>query len=334
MMVSAIGLVALLGWLALKPAPLAPPFSRTLISDSSKQLNVLARPEDMMEYAGSTGSQIYFRTKDATRLFVTDHQLGNGKYIDIGFPSNPKINSLFEIIVDSPRINIFAGNLPGIIRVLPNEKAWVTKFSNALFTRSVLISTNSVALRMFEGVDQIFAKGDLLTGKLVKENGISAKKEDAGLSSDGLLHYDKTKNLLVYVSFYNNQVLYLDTNMNLISKNKTIDNVANGFRAGEIKSKGKITSLEPRRLVNVYSSTCNGLLFTNSRLKSKEETEHIFNEVSVIDVYDIGNGLYIGSFYLPSYKNEKLKTFDVLDGKILVMYKHNIITYTLPALKK
>src|SRR3546814_11719034 len=59
----------------------------------------------------------------------------------------------------------------------------------------------------------------------VYAKGISPPGENADLSSDGLLHYDKDSGTLIYVHFYNNSVIGIDTNLHLIYKATTIDTV-------------------------------------------------------------------------------------------------------------
>jgi hypothetical protein len=329
-MLSAIVLVSVLGWWALRPIENPVPFSRLFLADSIRVLNSLEKPEDIVDFAGNTINQIYFRSKTPDKIYITDSHLQNGKYVNTDIPTNGRINSLFGVIVDSPNINVYAGNLPGVIRVSPNQTAKVTKFSDELFTRVVLINSNSFVMRMYDGLDQVFAKGNFLTGQLVKEEAISTKKQDAGLSSDGFLTYDKKINQLAYVHFYNNEILCIDTNLHLVKKIKTIDNSTTGFTAGEMKSKNQITSLTPRRLVNRYASLYNGVLFINSERKSAQENEEFFKTNSVIDLYDIVQGKYIGSFYLPYHGGERMKTFRTFDDKLLALYKNSIVSYTLP----
>jgi hypothetical protein len=41
------------------------------------------------------------------------------------------------------------------------------------------------------------------------------------------------------------------------------------------------------------------------------------------------NGLYEGSFYIPSYKGEQLKEFTIYHNRIIVLYPKHIAIYSM-----
>jgi hypothetical protein len=328
---AAIGLVSLLAWVALRPINQKTGFNRKFIATELQQLNVMDKPADVVDFAGFTDYHIYFKTKDPAKLFVTDIQLQNAEYLKLNIPDNKRIASRFNCIVDSPSIYILAGNVPAVIKTQRGDSFSLYKFPGALFTRTALISANSFALRMFDKLDQVFVKGNPVTGELIKENNISFKNKDAGVSTDGSLIYDKESNSLLYIHYYRNEILCLDTNLNLIKKIKTIDINSNSLtKAEEVKSKGLITNLTPKRLLNRSSATNKGYLFNNSKVKGDNETAVTLGHNSVIDVYDIKSGLFKGSFYIPTYKNEKISNFRIIDNTIVGLYKSYLIHYKLP----
>jgi hypothetical protein len=330
-MAAAISLVSILAWVALRPINEKTGFSRKFITNKLQQLNVIDKPKDVVDFAGNTDHHIYFKTIDPAKIYVTDNQLRDGHYITLKVPNNPKIASRFNCIVDSPTVYILAGNLPGIIRTQPGNTFSIYQFPGALFTRTALISKNSFALRMFDHVDQVFVKGNPSTGELIKENNISEKNKDAGISTDGILVYDKESSSLFYTYYYRNEILCLDTNLHLIKKIKTIDiNSSYLAKAEEVKSQNIITSLTPKRLLNALSSVNKGYLFNNSRIKGDGETHDIFMHNSVIDVYNIKDGSFKSSFYIPAYKKEKINSFRVMNNMIITVCKNYLISYKLP----
>jgi hypothetical protein len=329
-MASAIALVTALAWHSLVPFNTKTGFNRIILPFKVEMLNAIQKPRDVVDYAGSTNSHVYFRTKDPGKLFQTDCNLNNGIYIDLRLTKSEMFSSFFRVSVDSPVVNIFAGNFPGVIRTtLDGAIPKITKFSS-LFTRAVIISQSSYALRMYEGIDQIFVKVNP-TNILLKEKGISQKIGDAGLSTDGSLHYDKHTNNLIYVHYYNNNIFCLDTNLNLIKKFTTIDNFhRTQFEAAQIPSKNLITSKTPRRLANASSSVENGMLYCQSVIKSDNESDNAFSNNSIIDVYSLSTFIYKGSFYLSMYKGERIKWFTIINNSIVAVYKSNLVTFKLP----
>lgn len=334
-MLSAVGLVATLAWKALKPVNEKSNFNRIFITDKLHESNVGVRPKDVLDFAGNTDYSIYFTTKSPAQLYVTDNNLQNGHYINLNTPNNSKIASRFSCIVDSPAVYILAGSLPGIFKTtLEGSSLNKYQFPGGIFTRTALISENSFALRMFDQLDQILAKGNLTTSELKKERNISEKNEDAGISTDGRLLYDNETKSLLYIHFYRNEILCLDTNLNLIRKLNTIDiNSSSLKKAEEVKSEGIITNLSPKRLLNAYSITSNGSLYNLSKVKGDNETVTALRDNSVIDVYDIKTGSCKGSFYIPMHKKEKLNSFRIVNNQIISMYRGYLVAYALPQIK-
>ena len=332
-MLAAIGLVTALAWKALEPLNAKSGFNRTLITNKLHQHKVVETPQDVVEFAGNTNNHIYFKTTNPSKIYVTDVQLQNGHYETVNVPMNSKITSHFDCIVDSPSVYILAGRLPGIIKTQPGDTFSLYSFPNSLFTRAVLISNNSFVLRSFDKLNQIFVKRNLISGEMVKENNVSEKINDAGISTDGKLLYDKETNSLLYLHYYRNEILCLDTNLNLIRKIKTIDiNSLALSKAEQVKSKNLITTLTPKRLLNVSGSTYKGYFFNSSRVKGDDETTSTLAQNSVIDVYDIKAGLYKGSFYIPAYKNKRANNFIIVNNNLIGLYYGYLMAYDLPQL--
>jgi len=330
-MLVAVGLVAVLAWKALKPINDKTGFNRKLLIKELEIMKAVDKPQNVLDFAGFTNHHLYFKTKNPAKVYITDSDLQNDNYIELNIPINRKIASRFSCIVDSPAVYVLAGNLPGILKTQPGDSCKSYQFPNAIFTRTALISPNSFALRMFEGTDQIFAKGNPSTGELLKEKNISEKNKDAGISTDGALFYDRQSNLLAFVQYYKNEIICLDTNLNFVKKIKTIDiNSRSSIKAAEIKKEGVITSLTPKRLLNASASIHNGLLFINSKIKGDNETKEAFTNNFSIDIYDIKNSLYKGSFYIPVYKNDQMTNFLITANSIVVIYKKYLVTYKLP----
>jgi hypothetical protein len=292
----------------------------------------MLRSEDVADLSGHSASCLYFKTKKPDRLIITDYQLRNSKYLILNSPNDKTITSRFSCIVDSPQISILAANVPAIIETQLGKDYKVYKLSTSLFTRSASIGNNSYVLRGFDKSintpDQIFLKTNTKTGSISKEINISEKNNDAGISTDGALHFDNRTNLIIYSFYYKNHFLCLDTNLALVYKGNTIDSfTSSSLKVGSTEN--IITNTSPKRFVNANSSVSNGYLYNNSQIKADNETNDKFTNNSVIDIYDIKNGTYRESLYIPSYKKEKMSKFRVVDDLIIAFYKNHIVSYRL-----
>ncbi|PZR07647.1 MAG: hypothetical protein DI539_23410 [Flavobacterium psychrophilum] len=327
---AAILLVVVLSWSALQPIKKNKGFSRVFSIEAIKQISVMEKKADIIDFAGYTENHLYFKTKRPDTILVIDNDLKNIKSIFLKVPDDRSIYSRFTSVVDSPYVHILAGNTPAIITGKLEGDVSVHRFPNTLFTRVALISGNLFALRMVDKTDQIFAKANPLTGQVTKENNVSEKNHDAGISTDGVLHYDKASNFLVYVYHYKNEILLMDTGLNVINKVKTVDiNTSSEIIAGDVKSKSIITNLTPKRVLNAVSCVWGGSLYNNSRVFSDNEAAETVTQNSVIDVYNIKDGSYQKSFYIPNYKGQKVNKFKVVHDKVFAIYKDFVVAYNI-----
>lgn len=335
-MFAAIAIVAILTVLAVKPVIQKNGFRRKFLYSNLTFINARRREKEIVAIAGTTKGHIYFQTASPDKLYCTDSNLNDAKFIALNVPENEVIKSRFDCAVDSPLVYLFPGNWPGVFKTDLNSGNIVGyRFPTAIYTRSALLSSTSITVRGFDTTiktpDQIFIKGNFVTGNLVREKNISNRSGDIGISTDGLLHYDSSIHLLVYVFFYKNGFLTLDTSLNLLYTAHTIDTFQTvQTEAGSIQSAKEVvyTTTAPSRFINMENCVSEELLFNYSLLKADNETERNFEENGTIDVYRLRDGFYIGSFYLPLYKKEKIERFCVFGDKIIVLYKANICIYS------
>jgi len=338
-MLSAIGIVSVLTAAALRPVNQKNGFNRKVLTPLASVVSAIEKPAEVFDIAGTYNESIYFKTRWPGKLFITDLALGNQRALTLNLPANKKLASIFyHFIEDSSNFKILAGNMPAIITAHASLPGKGRRFPAGVFTRAVRISEHSYVFRGFDSTrrtpDQIFVKGDARIGVTAREHNISELNGDAGVSTDGLLHYDSTTNQLLYIYFYRNEILCLDTNLNLLSKRHTID-VNSDFTTtgGQLSKNGKatFTNTAPRRMINWTNCVYKGMLFNNSRLKGDNETDNDFKNGSAIDVYDVATGKYKGSFYIPRYKEEKMRQFNIVNDRLIAIYKNHIATYEIPA---
>ncbi len=334
----AIGIVVVLAWNIASPNYEKNGFSRNFVVKALGQLSMAKKNQEVTDICGATPYHLYFKTKTPGRILITNHDLQTTQYSTLNVTNDKKTASLFYCFVDSPWVSILAGNVPAAIISQFDKTATTYKFPAGSFTRAVMLAPYSYVLRSFDSTlkmaDQIFIKGNPASGYLERKKNIIATKHDAGLATDGLLNYDKMTHLITYVFFYQNQFLCLDTNLNVVYNRNTIDTTnTNRTQTGNFFSARKtntFTTTGPARFINGRSCVDNKKLYINSKLKADNETDENFMHNSVIDVYNIKNGQYESSFYIPSYKGENMINFKIINRIIIVLYKTYMISYRLP----
>lgn len=333
-MAAAIILVSILAWRALVPINQKNGFGRNFITTKLTMLRVSKPTEIVAGIAGITEHQIYFKTKDPSKLWQTDQNLQNGKLIALNIPNNSRIASAFYSTVDSPFVHVMACNGPAVIKAdLSGKATSMYRFPTALFTRAVVIGGDSYIFRGFDttlrGAGQVFIKGNPKTGELLRNNLVKNANDGTGITSDGYLNFDRSSNMLVYVSYYQNRFYCLDTNLNLLNSWNTID-PGNTLEVKVVNVNGTLTNTTPTRIINGRGQAFNGKLYNVSRRQADNEPAGLFSKNDVLDVYELTSGSYLGSFYIPYYEMEKVSDFKVTENSIIVQYKSYIALYKRP----
>jgi hypothetical protein len=182
------------------------------------------------------------------------------------------------------------------------------------------------------GANTVFKVVDLLSGDQLQNNNITDRNNDGGLSTDGMLRYDRATGKVLYIFYYSNQFLCLDTNLNLIYKENTIDTF-NSYQVTVKRTGGagklSFTHASPPRTINKLSCLKANLLYINSGVKADNENTSEFRNNSVIDIYRVDDGKYLGSFYLPDYKKKKPSKFIVAGSFMFAVYGNDLVSYRL-----
>jgi hypothetical protein len=330
--ISAIGLVATLTFSTQNQLERSTGFNRK-ITATVKELKVITTDAHITSVAGFSKDHIFFTTSSPYKIGTTSFNLDNLLYHQIDLPNNKRIESNFNMQIDSPYFYLFAGNLPGIFTGEIGKKE-TTKHDipKSLFTRSIAISPNQIYLRSFKSKSQLFLKANIASGSIEWEDNLSEKNNDGGIETDGLLNYDKKTSTFTYVQAYNNKFLCFDSNLHVIYSKSTIDTFASyqnktgGLAIGE---KIKFTNITAKRIINRENCTDNGFLFNVSTIKADNDENEIFGENSTIDMYRLNDGSYYGSFYIPNYNKEKMRRFRIINDVIIAIYKSNVVKYKL-----
>ncbi len=156
------------------------------------------------------------------------------------------------------------------------------------------------------------------------------KQLDGYLCCDGLLMYDSSISMLIYLYFYRNEFLILDSNLQLLRKVKTVDTVSRAHINVYHSKNGRATTFgAPPVVINKKACVWKGHLFIQSGLLSDNEDRKTFSNNSVTDEYDLKTGKYIFSFYIPHYGKYKVDDFQIYDSLLIAVEGSNIVSYRI-----
>lgn len=310
-------------------------FQRTFLPKTVDLSSTLDVKYNSYYIAGANANHLYFGNVAGSRhLLLTDLNLADTQHVELKIQGleGLKFRSI-RVQVDSPYFYWSDGSVPAIFRgTLMDWQASRYTYDSAYFMDVIPISSSSFLLRTTSRQSKEFVLGKEANNPpyIQLAPNLLEKQIDGKFCVDGMMHYSKHLNWLVYVYFYRNQFICADSSLNLIYRGNTIDTVSQAkIKVEEIKSDRSLTMAAPPIMVNKKSCVSGGQLFINSNLLAKNEKKEIFEQSSVIDVYDLKNGKYLHSFYLPKHNGMKMREFQVFDDLLIVLYDHYIVKYQL-----
>lgn len=327
--------VLLLNWQMLRQKHKLNGFNRKFI----KQALLLQRISDLKYnsyyFSGIDSNRIYLGNYNApTRLLIKDLNLKDLRKIDLIADEPLPINSVSTKVNFS---NIYLVNLLStkvLKSKIPNNILMSHLGSAEYSSLEIMpISNSSYAVIKYDTTSKqtvITKISDHSELNRTADN-LLQKQVDGIFCTDGMFHFNTKSGFLTYIYYYRNQFIKLDTNLNLIFRANTIDtNSVAKVSSDMIKSDHVYKLSSPPVFVNRASCVSGHYLYIHSALKADHQDQEEFDKNAVIDIYDLVNGKYKGSFYLPSYHGEKARSFRVSDHYIISLHGRYMLKSKLP----
>lgn len=310
-------------------------FSRTLKPSFIGTKKVLDILYNSYYIAGLSNGHIYLGNYTApVHILITDYNLADTQHIKMDLPDD------LQIAWKSLRTTIYEPNIYTSEQITPffltgkinDFKIFPRNLESIKFNASLPISPSCLIVRTFdhELKQNILASVTWDSSKIKRREYVLEKQGDGLFSLDGVFLHDPHTDHFVYLYYYRNQFLRLDTDLNRIYKGNTIDTISKAqIDVVTIASEQRTTFASPPVRVNIKGAISGDKLFVNSGLMADNEDRELFNQMSVIDLYALQDGEYQFSFYLPKHKDEKVKYFKVFDDKLVAIYGQYLVIYDL-----
>jgi hypothetical protein len=281
--------------------------------------------------AGVSNQSIYFgNSVSPLRMLVVRLDLSDSQHVVLNIKGlrDQKFWAP-RVAVDSPYFYFTDGAVPRIFK--GNVQDWTAEKiqPDSTFFRTILpISPGSFIVKSLSGStkENIFGKLFSYPPYQFFRDNILQKQLDGVFCTDGMMSYNKELHQLVYLYYYRNQFMVMDTMLNLLYRGNTIDTTSRAkVKTATIESENSKTLSSPPFFVNKGMDTSGDWLFVNSNLLARNDHPSAFDEGSVIDVYNIQNGKYAFSFYIYLFKGiKRMSEFRVFKDKIIVRYDNLI----------
>lgn len=324
----AIGTLYALNMASNAPNRVANGFDRKFLPIEATIAHQLEFTTAVRELAGRHGDSLFLATGEAGKIYITDARLKKPSVILLDDPNIENIIPRFYTTVRYPEVYIFGGNATSYaVGDLRNKRTSKHKLNlNGLFNNPILmddhiimqITDNDTRSARFATVG---LNGEILT----KENNLSKGSGDAGFVFSGLLRYDSVGNRMVYVHFFDNNFDVFTPEFKLLYRGHTIDTTYTNPTKVAINGKSVSYASPPIR-INSYSAVNNGYLYVSSKLLADNEDRKEFYQHTAVDQYNLDDGLYVGSFYLPLVDDQPITQFYFLsEHQILAFSEQNVV---------
>jgi uncharacterized membrane protein YphA (DoxX/SURF4 family) len=283
--------------------------------------------------AGTDTDKVYLGSSTAQLLVtVFDSTLQNKKEYHIELDRKDLPFRAVTLRVEPPYFYVYDGTVPCVFRGnIRDWKARLIKTGSEYFTLAEPIDSTTMIIRTQKrgSAESIIGRMNLQdSSQTILNPKILEKQIDGLFDTDGHLVYSKELKRFVYLYAYRNQFTVADRNLAIDYRGSTIDTISRAkLEIINIDNHGVKKLAKPALIVNKGSSVFNNLLFVNSGIPGRYESEKMWKQASIIDLYSIPENSYLLSFYIYNEDDKKVKNFVVRDNLMYALIGNRLVSY-------
>lgn len=302
------------------------PVEQVALSDLKINSFYIAGVDSTHIYLGNSTAPLMMTTLSAG-LLKTEEKMINLNRKDLPFRG-------VQISVQAPYFFVVDGTIPSVFR--GRIKDWNAKLvhrGGEYFTTALPLDSISVAVvtndsKTGDNVLGIIKFGE--NGKTVLNPLILRKQMDGVFDTDGMLRYSSGMKRIIYLYAYRNQFTIADRDLEITARGTTIDTISRAkINVAIDKRRGQRKFSSPPLFVNKSSAVYKNILFVNSAIPGRYEDDRIWQEASIIDVYDLNDKSYLLSFCLYNLEGRRMKSFIVYNDNLYALIGTHIIRYKI-----
>ena len=285
--------------------------------------------------AGMDKNTIYLGNRTAPlHLLAVDRTLKDSSHIQIKLTDRSLPFKSVKVYVEPPFFYVADGTVPCIF------KGDVGKWKAALIMKDRVYFS---LLQPLNNISFVFrarsarTNENILGSLTVKDSSIVAlydnileKQIDGVFCTDGMLITNKELHKIIYTYYYRNQFITTDYNFKKLYYQNTIDtNLHAKLKLVSIHGQNQTKLAAPPFKVNKESFSSGNYLYVNSTIMGRHEVKELWEQASIIDVYDLSDSSYRFSFYIDHVNKNKLSEFLVDKDTIVALIGSKLITYII-----
>lgn len=312
------------------------PFIRRFIQGSAFKTDEAKLINTSQYFAGSDGNTIYLADHLAP-LHITayDTTLKIKKKFKIELEREDFPFRNVQVKVLPPYFYLMDGTVPVIYRgLLSDWKGKILMKPNGYYFSKAEVTTPTTVVFRAQNINNgnnvlgTFQFDDSL--KVTYAPKLLEKQVDGFFDTDGTMTFDNVTKKFGYTYYYRNQFIVSDPSLKLDYRGKTIDTISHvNFKTAYIKETKQRKMASPPLTVNQLTAFSNGLLFVNSKIVGRYEAKEMWQQASIVDIYNTQNNSYLSSIYIYHVEKARLQSMDVIGDNLYAIIGSNLHRYHL-----
>ncbi|SFC72592.1 MauE/DoxX family redox-associated membrane protein [Flavobacterium phragmitis] len=316
------------------------PFIRRFPKHPIVQDTIIDLKYNSYYFAGSDREKIYLGNySNPLHITAIGKKTKERESIKIIFDSKKILFSSVKIRIRDSSFYLMDGTVPAVFTGSKSDwKANRQLTGMPYFTLAEPINPTKIILRSSNGRNAEHSIGifdETRSSKIKYNSRLLQKQIDGIFDTDGTLLFDEKANRTVYTYYYRNQYIVIDSNGNLEYSANTIDTTTKAkIKVAHLKNNTQRKLSAPALTVNAYTAVCENLLFVNSKVSGRFESDKLWEQSFIIDVYDLNTKSYLMSFSIYKIDNKKMSSFFVTSDYLYAIMGTNLGIYRLRDLLK
>lgn len=236
-----------------------------------------------------------------------------------------------SLVIQPPFIYLMDGGTPNILRGrLSMQPIPVNEWRHG-FYQAIPLAEASFIICDYDSLLQTRTLHNIREGiKQETAKPILQKQHDGIFCTDGRLYANENAKDIIYLYYYRNQFICLDSNLEIKYTGNTIDtNSIAKIKLEESRNGTATTFGAPPRIVNKGGFVAANIFYVLSNLQADNETKDEFQRNCVIDRYDLKTSRYLSSFYLPRINNKCLNSLIISGNLLIALYERHLQVFRL-----
>jgi len=285
-------------------------------------------------FAGYSKGRIYLGNySNPLHLISMTSELKDYRSVKIKFDPKKIPFTFVRILIKGDYFFLMDGTVPVIFRGAISD--WIVNRElkgSPYFNVAVPIDSTSFVFRSSSGENSSQIVGVFSFNPVPRvsyNERFLTKQIDGVFDTDGMLLYAEKLNKSVYLYYYRNEFVVGDREAKVLARGNTIDtNSTAKIKIAHLKNGDKTMSV-PALMVNQHSAICENLLFVHSKVKGQYELEKVWEQSSIIDVYDIEKRTYRMSFSVYGVGDKKLGSFYVTKTHLYALIGNHLVVHKI-----